>query len=143
MKELPEDRQIYISSRLWHEIHPKVDLTPFIFTLHEAIDLSKYGKGIKKFYFTFIIVKPDDEINHPYTHFNKKDKEADIAIKISYQKALEASEVELIHLMEDAYLKGIEKLKTLQVKGLFDFDKLKKDVEVIFSRKKWYEAVQL
>jgi len=143
MKELLDDRQIYVSSRLWHEIQPKVDLTPFIFKLHEGIDLSKYGEGIKKFYFTFIIVRPDDKINLPYCHYSKNKKEVDIAIEIPYEKAQEASKVELIQLMEEAYLKGIEKLKTLSVKGRFDVDKLKKDVERIFSRDKWYEMAQV
>jgi|APTNR8051073442_1049403.scaffolds.fasta_scaffold08830_4 hypothetical protein len=142
MKALLDDRQIYVSSRLWHEIYPKVDLTPFIFILHEDIDLSKYGEGIKKFYFTFIIVRPDDKINLPYTHYSKNKKEVDIAIEIPYEKALEASKVELIQLMEEAYLKGIDKLKTLPVKERFDVDKFKKDVENIFSIDKWYEMAQ-
>lgn len=139
MKELPNDRQIYISSRLWHEIHPKVDLTPFIFTLHEGIDLSKYGEGIRKFYFTFIIVKPNDIINRPYAHFNKKKREVDIAIKISYTKAEKASSSKLIRLMEDAFLQGIEKLKTLPLNAPFDVDQLQKDVKRIFSREGWFK----
>ncbi len=143
MKELLDDRQIYISSRLWHEIYPKVDLTPFIFTLHEGIDLSKYGEGIKKFYFTFIIVKPDDKINLPYTHYSKNKEEVDIAIEIPYERAQKASEIELIQLMEEAYLRGIEQLKTLPVKGRFDVDRLKKDVEMIFSKDRWYEIAQV
>ena len=74
MREIPEDRQIYISGRLWHEVYPKVNLTPFIYVLHDGIDLSKYGKGLKKFYFTFIVVQPHDEINVPYACFDKKEK---------------------------------------------------------------------
>lgn len=141
MKELPDDRQIYISSRLWHEIQPKVDLTPFIFTLHNGIDLSKYGEGIRKFYFTFIIVRPDDEINHPYARFTRKNREADIAIEIPYAKAQKASEGELIKLMEEAYLKGIETLKALPLREGFDADRLERDVRAIFARDGWYEGV--
>lgn len=143
MKELLDDRQIYVSSRLWHEIYPKVDLTPFIFKLHEEIDLSKYGEGVKKFYFTFIIVRPDDKINLPYTHYSKTKEEVDIAIEIPYESAQKASGIELIQLMEEAYLRGIEKLKTLPVKGRFDVDLLKKDVEMIFSKDRWYEMVKV
>ena len=143
MKELPDDRQIYVSSRLWHEILPKVDLTPFIFTLHEGIDLSKYGKGIRKFYFTFIIVKPNDKVNRPYAHFSRKNKEADIAVEISYEKAQAASEEELMKLMEAAYLQGIEQLKALPIKDGFDVDGFLEDVEKIFSRDGWYQRVQV
>jgi len=142
MREIPEDRQIYISGRLWHDVYPKVNLTPFIYTLHDGIDLSKYGNGLKKFYFTFIVVKPHDEINVPYARFDKKEKAADIAVGIPYSLVECASEKETIELMENAYLEGIEKLQSLPVKD-FDAAGLKKDVEMIFSRDKWYEGVGL
>jgi|APTNR8051073442_1049403.scaffolds.fasta_scaffold00517_16 hypothetical protein len=45
--------------------------------------------------------------------------------------------------MEEACLNGIEKLKTLPVKGRFDVDMLKKDVEMIFSKDRWYEVAQV
>ncbi len=140
MREIPEDRQIYISGRLWHEVYPKVNLTPFIYVLHDGIDLSKYGKGLKKFYFTFIVVKPHDEINVPYARFDKKDKAADIAEGIPYDFVEGASEKKTIKLMEKAYLEGVEKLGELPIKG-FDVGSLKEDVEEIFSRDGWYEAV--
>ena len=140
MREIPEDRQIYISGRLWHEVYPKVNLTPFIYVLHDGIDLSKYGKGLKKFYFTFIVVKPHDEINVPYARFDKKRKAADIAVGIPYDLVEGASEKETIKLMEKAYLEGIGKLAELPIKD-FDFVGLKKDVEEIFSRDGWYERV--
>lgn len=138
MREIPEKRQIYISGRLWHEVYPKVDLTPFIYVLHDKIDIKKYGKGLKKFYFTFIVVKPHDEINVPYACFDKKEKAADIAVGISYSLVEHASQKETIKLMENAYLEGIEKLGELPIKD-FDAAALKKDVESIFSRDGWYE----
>ena len=140
MREIPEDRQIYISGRLWHEVYPKVNLTPFIYVLHDGIGLSKYGKGLKKFYFTFIVVKPHDEINVPYTRFDKELRAADIAVGIPYDLVESASEEETIGLMEKAYLEGIEKLGSLPIED-FDVDSLKEDVEEIFSRDGWYERV--
>lgn len=138
MREIPEDRQIYVSGRLWHEIYPKVNLTPFIYVLHDTIDLGKYGKGLKKFYFTFIVVKPHDEINVPYARFDRKRKAADIAVKIPYHVVEGASEKETIQLMESAYLEGVDKLAELPIRD-FDSIGLKKDVEEIFSRDGWYE----
>ena len=113
MKEIPEDRQIYISGRVWHEIMNKVSFTPFIYVLHDKLDLSAFGEGLTRFYFTFIIVKPDDQINVPYAHFNKNNKSADIAIVIPYRLYDEASEKEAIQLMENAYLEGVDKLNEL------------------------------
>lgn len=139
MRNLPDDRQIYVSSRLWHEIYSKVNLPPFIFALHEGIDLSKYGDGLKKFYFTFIIVTPADKVNQAYTHYDKKERSADIAIAIPYDQAEKASESELIKLMEQAYLQGIDQLHQLRLKGEFDICAFRKDVEAIFSVDNWYE----
>jgi hypothetical protein len=140
MKTIPEDRQIYISARLWHEIHQKVDLSPFIFALHEGIDLTRYGKAIKKFHFTFIIVKPDDEINRPASHFDQMEKVADISISIPYEQVLKASKTGLIKLMETAYLKGIEELDSFPLEDNFDVSRFKEDVSAIFSQDKWYET---
>ena len=141
MRELPDDRQIYVSSRLWHEIHPKVNLTPFIFGLHEGIDLAKYGDGLNKFYFTFLILLPDNELFPPGTYFDEEKQEAEIAVAIDYDDAFNASEEELIKMMEEAYLKGIELIDTLPLKSEFDTQSFKEDVEAIFSQDKWYELI--
>ena len=139
MKLIPDDRQIYVSARLWHEIHPKVDMAPFIYALHDGIDLSKYGDGLKKFYFTFLVLLPRNKMFPPGTYFSRKKSEAEIAVAIDYDKAFNASKEELIKMMEAAYLEGIDLIKTLPLKGDFDVEAFKKDVEKIFSRDKWYE----
>lgn len=140
MRNLPDERQIYVSSRLWHEIHPKVNLLPFIFGLHESIDLSKYGDALKKFYFTFIIVRPTDIVNQPYTHYSRKHKSIDIAVAIPYEEANLATGEEVIKLMEQAYLEGINLIGT-RVKRDFDVAAFRKDVEAIFAEDNWYERV--
>ncbi len=139
MKLIPENRQIYVSARLWHEVHPKVELAPFIYALHDGIDLSKYGKGLKKFFFTFLILKPDNKLFFPGTYFNKKKREAEIAVSIDYDKVFNASRPELFKMMEAAYLEGIGLINTLPLEDDFDVAGFKKDVEEIFSRDKWYE----
>lgn len=139
MKLIPDDRQIYISARLWHEIQPKVRLAPFIHALHDGIDLSKYGDGIEKFYFTYIIVKPHSINNVTYSRYYKKSRKVDMAVAIPYEQAWEASTAEMIQLMQEAYLEGIDQLSTLPVQGEFDVEAFRKDVEAIFAIDKWYE----
>lgn len=141
MKLIPSDRQIYISARLWHEIDPKVRLAPFIYALHDGIDLSKYGNGLKKFFFTFLILKPDNKRFLPGTYFSKKKREAEIAVAIDYDTAFNASQEDLIKMMEAAYLEGISLIDTLPLDGGFDVAAFKRDVEDIFSQDKWYEVV--
>ncbi|MCG8328543.1 MAG: hypothetical protein MI974_12700 [Chitinophagales bacterium] len=141
MREIPEDRQIYISGRVWHEVMHKVNLTPFIYTLHDQLNLTSFGKGLARFYFSFIIVKPDDQINTPYARFNKSKKFADIAISIPYNLYDNASEKETIQLMEDAYLKGIDQLNELSIQD-FDATSLKNVVAAIFAQDNWHELAE-
>ncbi len=140
MKILPKDRQIYISGRLWHEIHPKVRIAPFIYALHERIDLKDYGEGLDKFYFTFIIQNRDFFKSAKF--YSTKKREADISVEIPIEKVETATNEETIKLMEEAYLEGIEKLKTIKQLRNFDVDAFKRDVEKIFSQEKWYEMAE-
>ena len=139
MKLIPNDRQIYVSARLWHEIDSKVRLAPFIYALHDGIDLTKYGDGLKKFYFTFLILRPERTLFPPGTYFDKEKRSAEIAVKIDYDKVLHSSKEEIIKMMEDAYLEGIDLISTLPLPGEFDVAAFRKDVETIFAVDKWYE----
>ena len=140
MKEIPEDRQIYISGKVWHEILDKVNFAPFIYILHDEIDLNVFGEGLLRFYFTFIIAKPNDQINIPYARFDKNTKWADIAVAIPYHIYKESSEKEAMKLMEDAYLKGIEQLGELPIND-FDVSGFRDMVKDIFAQNGWYELV--
>ena len=141
MKTLPKDRQIYLSGRLWHEYYPKVNIPPFIYVLHENINLTQYGEGLQKFYFTFLVNKPNG-YKKEVTIYNQDKQEADISVEIPYEDVETATEKETIKLMEEAYLKGIEKLKTIKQLRNFDVDAFKRDVEEIFSQEKWYEMAE-
>ena len=139
IEEFPDDRQIYISARLWHEIQPKIDLQPFIFALHEGIDLTRYGNGLKKFYFTFLILLPDKSLWPPGTYFSRKREAAEIAVDIDYDRIKQATKAEAFELMERAYLEGIDLIKTLPLKSSFDVEAFRKDVAAIFTKERWYE----
>lgn len=140
MKLIPDDRQMYVSARLWHEIDSKVRLAPFIYALHDEIDLSKYGDKLDRFYFTFLILRPGRMLFQPGTYYSRKRKRIEVAVAIDYEKAFNATRPELIKMMEKAYLEGIEMIGS-RIKTGFDIDQFKKDVEAIFSIDKWYELV--
>lgn len=139
--EISDDHQIYISGRIWHELYPKVNPTPFLRALRKGIDLTKYGAGINKFYFTFIVEKNNDIIDFSGTYFDPETKEAEIAVAIDYDQALKASESERIKLMEKAYLEGIDLIETLPLPSEFDIAAFKKDVALIFAQASWWEDV--
>jgi len=117
-----------------------MDIAPFIFALHEGIDLTKYGEGLKKLYFTFLVMPPDDQVLVPYQHYSAKKQEADISVPIPYEAVVNAAAPELVRLMEQAYLQGIEGLKSYAaLLRDFDVEWLKRDVEKIFEKEGWYE----
>jgi hypothetical protein len=133
---LPNDRQIYISSRVWHEVSEFVDELPFQFTLHDKIDLLRYGNGLKKFYFNFLITPHD--VLMPYTYFSKKRQEADISVSILYQTFLKATPTQRFKLLESAYLEGIDQLAKRLKNQDFDTARFKADVAALFAKEDWY-----
>lgn len=139
--EITDHHQIYISGRIWHELYPKVNPTPFLRAIRRQIDLSKYGDGIQKFYFTFIVEKPNDVIDFSGTYFDPETKEAEIAVAIDYERAAQASPSECIALMEAAYLEGIDLLETLPLSSKFDIPAFKGEVETIFAQEGWWEKM--
>lgn len=140
MELLPDDRQIYVSARLWHEIQPKVDVAPFINALHNGIDLTKYGDALDKFYFTFLILLPNRKRFLPGTYYSRKKKSIEVAVAIDYERAFTATRPELFEMMEQAYLEGIDMIST-RIKTGIDLGQFKKDVEAIFAVDKWYDRV--
>lgn len=141
MEAVQENNNIFISCRIWHEYQDKINLTPFINAIEDKITLSSYGEGLKEFYFTFLVTKPNDFFV-PVKIFNKKKKEADISVAIPFEQVEAASPEETIKLMEEAYLKGIDKLATIKSLADFDVATFKKDVEAIFAQENWYERAE-
>jgi hypothetical protein len=141
MRPIEEKNQIYISCRIWHEYDSKINTTPFNEVLQERINFSKYGDGINIFYFTFLVTKPNDFFK-PVKIFDKKKKEADISVEIPFEKVEAATNEETIKLMEEAYLKGIDKLAAIKKLTDFDVASFKKDVQAIFAKEKWYEIAE-
>ncbi len=139
MREIPEDRQIYISGRIAPELLNKVRIAPFLFALHENIDLIKYGTGIKRFYFTFLLLGPQNTLFFPGIHYDKDKKEVEVAVEVDYDTAKKASKEEVIKSMETVYLEGIDQIKTLSLEN-FDVEAFKQDVQAVFTKEGWYES---
>ncbi|GJM32101.1 MAG: hypothetical protein DHS20C18_11020 [Saprospiraceae bacterium] len=136
----PKDKLIHVSGRIWHELYPKVNPSLFLYAFRKGIDLSKYGDGVSKYYFTFIVEKLNPTFDASGTYFDGDTNVAEIAVEIPYNKVLVATKEETIKLMEQAYLKGIDLIATLPLKSDFDVVNFKKDVENIFSNADWYKT---
>ncbi|MGH1438048.1 MAG: hypothetical protein ACRBG0_26675 [Lewinella sp.] len=139
-----KDQQIFISGRIWHELYPKVDPGLFLEVLGEKIDLKKYGDGIAKFYFTFVVIEkltPNFSGWVGSDYFPKR-ASVDIGIRVPYEEIVAADEATVIRLMEKALLEGIDTIADHEHKFVapFDYKAFKADVKAIFAEENWYKT---
>jgi hypothetical protein len=135
---IPNDRHIYVSGRIWHELYPKVDPSPFLFKLYEEIDFESYGKGLDKFYFTFIVTRKENKLHQPGRYFSRKKRALEVAIRLPYDEVYQASQEETFRLLEAAFLAGIDQIGEVKLAEPFDYKAFKADVAKIFEDKDWY-----
>lgn len=139
-----KDQQIFISGRIWHELYPKVDPGLFLKVLGQKIDLKKYGDGIVKFYFTFVVI---EKLTRNFSgwvgsdYFPKR-ASVDIGIRVPYEEIVAGDEATVIRLMEKALLEGIDTIAAHERKFVapFDYKAFKADVEAIFAEENWYKT---
>lgn len=133
MTAIPDDRQFYVSGRIWHEALPKFDVAPLALALHAGMDLRDYGPGLGRFYLTFIVMPPDDDLHAPYIHLDAPSREADVAVALPYAAFMEADEGGAAALMAAAYLEGAAQVRDAGVKG-FDADAFTRDLADLFAK---------
>jgi len=133
---------LFISGRIWHELYPKADPGLFLEVLRREIDLCKYGKGIAKFYFTFVIMEKlsPNFSNWVGSDYYPEKASIDIGIRVPYQDVVDADKKTVIKLMEKALLEGIDTITEheQELVAPFDYAAFKADVETIFENPDWY-----
>lgn len=133
-----EKQQIHVSGRIAQELFPKVNPVLFCDVLRREISLSDYGDGIKKFFFTFVVMEPT-ALKFDGIHYDVKKRYLEVAVRAPYEEITEASQAETIRLMEKALLEGVDQIATLKLAAPFDHKAFKRDVQAIFAREGWYE----
>jgi hypothetical protein len=147
LQELDKEQQLFISGRIWHELYPKVRPSLFLKVLRQKIDLKKYGEGVAKFYFTFVVIEkltPNFSGWVGSDYFPKK-ASVDIGIRVPYEEVVVGDEATVIKLMEKALLEGIDTIAAHEHKLVapFDYKAFKADVAAIFAQEGWYETDHL
>lgn len=132
-----EQQQIHVSGRIAQEVFPKVNPQLFADVLRERIDLSFYGEGVDKFYFTFIALE-NTVLEFEGEHYERETRKVEVAVRISLEEVLSASQEKTIALMETAYLKGIGQIVHLELAAPFDYLAFRRDVTDIFAEENWY-----
>ncbi|MEO0683642.1 MAG: hypothetical protein AAFY76_00995 [Cyanobacteria bacterium J06649_11] len=135
--EAEEQEQLFLTGRISQKVYPKVWPTVFEDGLRPLIDLSKYGDGIKKFYFTFIVLE-NEVLEFTGSHYDHEERVLEVAIRIPLEELLEASQEEIIRRMEQTYLEAIAQIGEIELATPFDHTAFKADVEVAFTESNWY-----
>lgn len=137
--QLPENRQIYLSSINNPDLDRKLKLRPLSLLLHQRINLTNYGSSLRRYYCTFLALPPDAEPHPPFEDYEEEDKEADVAVIIPFEELKQATGKELYRLQETAFLQSIDALESLAIPE-FDVAALRRDVEAIFAESRWYSG---
>ncbi|MCG8328621.1 MAG: hypothetical protein MI974_13095 [Chitinophagales bacterium] len=133
-----EAHQIHISCRIAERLFPKINPAIFSDVLRRKIKLSQYDNGILKFYFTFVAME-NMVLKFDGIYYSRKKRHLEVAVRIPFEEILAANQTETIHLMEKAFLEGIDLIATKKLAAPFDHQAFKKDVEAIFAQENWYE----
>ncbi len=139
---LIDDWQFYVSARLTEPFYPKFDPAPFTRMLNEQLNLHDYGAGLDKFYFTFLVYRNDNGVHGPGIIVRRKTRSVEIAERIPGQEAFEATDQGTVQLMENALLRGIDRLLERRLHGPFDIERFKANIQGLFEEKDWYSKRQ-
>jgi hypothetical protein len=141
-QDLANEQQLFISGRIWHELYPKVNPGLFLKVLRQKIDLKKYGDGIAKFYFTFVVIEnlTPNFSNWVGSDYYPKKASIDIGIRMPYEEVVAGDKATVIELMEKAFLSGIDTIGKYELIAPFDHEAFKADVEAIFEKENWQKT---
>lgn len=136
-------KEDFILTKLtWHEVSGKIDVLPIAKALNGNIRLSDYGIGVNRVYFTFIAVKPSNNLHENEVKFDKKSKTLELSLNLSYEHILTADKPTILKMMAMLFLVSVDLWERFEIED-FDRKAFKKEVEKLFAKKKWLETAQL
>ena len=98
--------------------------------LNKYLTITNYTQNLQKIVFVYIAITP--ELNFKEEDFKRyrwKNKCLEVGLNLNYKRLLQAKEPEVLQILAEGYLRGIEEL--MQRKD-FDNKRFYKDVEKLF-----------
>jgi hypothetical protein len=131
-----------VSSISWREVPLEVAIDNVVRIeeiLNAHLQLSDYG-DIAGVAFIYVIEQEDDFYQDGFS-YRPKLKEIHVQIRLSYHEVQKATQQEVLHLMAAKYLETM--LQWLPKKKIvhFDWKRFVQDVQDLFERQGWLEAV--
>ena len=131
-----EKKSFILNTIHWHEIADKLNVLPIEQALNEHIDLSNYGTGVRRIYFTYIAVRPTNTIHENEARYLAKSKTLDLSLQLSYEHVLTAEPARVLHMMAALFLVSIDLYERFRIKE-FDEENFRQDVRNLFEQRGW------
>jgi hypothetical protein len=113
----------------------KVDTRPLEKALG-AIDLSKYGTGIKKILFIVVALPPGSIIHKDEVVYDRRKRKLTLELNLSYLHVLKSTTSEVLSMAAKLFLDSIDLYTELKICD-FEIQDFKDEAKQIFTTRKW------
>lgn len=115
-----------LTAIIWHEVQNKINVEPLETLLNNHLNLSDYGSRIKKIYFVFIAVRPQNKLHENKLEFHSNSGRLEVALQLNYKDVVNSNKKEIQVMMTRLILGAVELYKGIS-KVDFDWKKFKQD----------------
>jgi hypothetical protein len=134
-----------VSSISWHEVTDAVaidNINMIEDALQANLKLSEYG-AITGVAFIYIIEHDDNHMHEDQFSYSAKRGEVSTQMRLSYDEVQKSTPEEVLHLMAAKYIDTM--LEWLPKKKIanFDWQRFVKDVQDLFERQGWLQAIEV
>lgn len=121
-----------LTSIVWHKVQDKVDVEPLEILLNKHLSLSNYGNSIKKVYFVFIAVRPENNLHKNRVEFHSDTGTLEVALKLIYEHIVNSSFEEVQRMMFSLFKRSIDLFDKLNPSD-FALERFRKDMEKLLK----------
>ena len=103
-------KEFELTSIAWHEVQDKVDVEPLEALLNGSLRLTDYGKVVKKIYFVFIAVRPENTNHQNEVRFNADTATLEVKLNLNYLHVVQGTTKEVQAMMAALFLRSTMKI---------------------------------
>jgi hypothetical protein len=135
MVETETKTGIVIRDIVSEEVLDKLDTRPLEKAL-EAIDLSKYGTGVREINFFVVALPPENTLHKNEVLYDRRKRKLTLELNLSYPHVLKANNSEVLRMTAKLFLSSIDLYPQLKVRD-FDLRAFKSGIEELFEVRGW------
>lgn len=133
-----------VSSISWHEVSDQIaihNINLIEDALQEHLKLENYG-NITGIAFIYIITQPEDDMHEDGFAYRTKRKEIYTQMRLPYTEVQTSTPQEVLHMMAAKYLDTMQEWLPKKKVANFDWQRFVKDIQDLFEKQGWLQAVE-